>query len=467
MEFLVRDIASAVGGERVRGSPDTRVKRITTDTRHLGPGEAFVALRGERFDGHDFVVQAVARGASCLVIDRREAAEAADPAAETAVVRVGDTLEALQALGRAARERLGCPVVAITGSCGKTTVKEMLGCILAGRLKGRTPPKSYNNLIGVPLTLLDAEEDDEFVLCEFGTNAPGEIAMLASIGRPAIGVVTLVAPAHLEGLGSVEGVAEEKAALVDALPQEGLAVLNADDPRVVAMAGRCRGRVVTVGREKSADVRAEEVRQTAEGLTVVAGAQEFRVPVYGEHQAVLALAAAVVARELGVGLREAAAALAAFRPPPMRMNVAQVGDVVLVNDAYNANPRSMRAALAVLSEWPERRKVFFCGDMLELGTASRHEHAALGRAIVDAEVNRLVCVGMETAATADVAREAGMPSEDVSRCGTSVEVADAVAETVRPGDVILVKGSRAMAMERVADAIVRTFGGKSAAGEVR
>ena len=463
MKFRVDDILGATGGRLVAGSPEADAGTVCTDTRSLEAGQTFLALRGERFDGHDFLADAVERGAACLVVDAEDrlpvgqgrAGGPASARSSAAVVAVENTLDALAALGRAARARLTCPVVAVTGSCGKTTVKEMLGQILIRHLCGRTPRASFNNRVGVPLTLLDAEPADEFVLCEVGTSAPGEIAHLAEIARPTIGVVTLVAPVHLEGLGTVEGVAEEKAALVEAIPPDGAAVLNADDPRVAAMAGRCRGRVVTVGLTWEADLQAGHVIRTDRGLYFTAtGSAGFEIPVLGEHQVVLALAAAAAARELGVSIEESAAALREFEPPPMRLAVEMAGGVVVVNDAYNASPASMRAALVLLTLWPERRKVFFCGDMLELGPEGRTYHEQLGQAIAEAGVARLVCVGPESKATARAAVAAGLAAENV----TSVADADAAAaiasETVADGDLVLVKGSRAVHMETIAEAIL-------------
>jgi len=330
---------------------------------------------------------------------------------------------------------------------------------LSRRLRGRVPPASYNNAVGVPLTLLAAEADDEFVVCEMGTNAPGEIAHLASVARPTLGIVTLVAPAHLEGFGSVDGVAEEKAALVDALPPEGLAVLNADDPRVAAMAERCRGRVVTVGTTWEADLQAGHVIQTDGGLYfTTTGSAGFEVPVLGAHQAVLALAASAAAREVGVPLEASAEALRTFTPPPMRLAMEEAGGVVVLNDAYNASPASMRAALEVLTLWPDRRKVFFCGDMLELGEAAAEAHADLGRRIAEAEVARLVCVGRHANATADAAVEAGLAPGSVTAVGDAQAAADRVLATVEAGDVVLIKGSRAVGMEKVATAVAGAFG---------
>jgi UDP-N-acetylmuramoyl-tripeptide--D-alanyl-D-alanine ligase len=494
MKFTVAEMLAATGGRLLAGRRDGPAGSVSTDTRMLGRGETFLAIRGERFDGHDFLDAAVRAGAARLIVDREDCAQAfaagdgehgrarpavahpaagdgehgrarpavAHPAAgpdvahtDMAVILVRDTLESLAALGRAARERLACPVIAVTGSCGKTTVKEMLGQILVRRIKGRAPPASFNNQIGVPLTLLAAEPDDGFVLCEFGTSHPGEIAALAAVGRPTIGIVTVVAPVHLEGLGSIEGVAREKAALVESLGADGVAILNADDPRVAAMAGRCRGRVVTVGVRQAADLGGEGLALSERGLRFAAGGVQFEVPVLGEHQALLALAAAAAAREVGVPLAESALALRAFHPPKMRLALEQLGDVTVLNDAYNANPRSMAVALDLLALWPRRRKVFFCGDMRELGAESRAAHEELGRAAVRAGVERLVCVGPESQATAAAAIAAGLPAEAALTLADSPSAAAVAPGMVRGGDVVLVKGSRAMQMERVAEAIAQ------------
>ena len=485
MEFTVAEVLAATDGRLLSGTTEAPAGNVSTDTRALEAGQTFVALRGERFDAHDFLPDAVRRGAACLVVDREEKLPALGGAAtRTAAVLVRDTQAALADLGRAARGRLRCPVIAITGSCGKTTVKDMLGQVLGPRLKGKTPPASYNNQVGVPLTLLAAEEDDQFVLCEFGTNHPGEIAHLAGIARPTLGVVTLVAPVHLEGLSSIQGVAREKGALVESLGEDGVAILNADDRRVASMARKCRGRVVTVGKNRGADLRLENLVQAEDGLRFTAqygpvraggppqGGQvllceaalrcearavAFAVPVLGEHQAVLALLAAAAAREVGVPLEASAEALRRFCPPKMRLALERAGDVTILNDAYNANPRSVRAALALLALWPERRKVFFCGDMRELAQASRSEHEKLGRAVKRAGVARLVCVGPESKATARAAVAAGMKRAAVATFADAQEAARAAADFVESGDLVLIKGSRAIRMEQIAEAIAGSF----------
>jgi len=463
MNFTVTDILDTTGGRLAAGEADAPAGAVSTDTRRLGPGETFLALAGERFDGHNFLADAVKAGAACLVVHDADAATRAARKTATAVVVVEDTLRALADLARAARDRLACPVIGVTGSCGKTTVKEMLGHILSRRLRGRVPPASYNNAVGVPLTLLSAEPDDEFVVCEIGSSAPGEVAHLAAMARPTIGIVTVVAPTHLAGLGSVEGVAEEKAALVEALPPEGLAILNADDPRVAAMADRCAGRVVTVGTTWEADLQAGHLIQTDRGLYfTTTGSAGFEVPVLGKHQASLALAAAAAAQEVGIPLEASAEALRDFTPPPMRLAMEEVGGVVILNDAYNANPASMQTALEVLALWPDRRKVFFCGDMLELGDLAPSAHADLGHCIAGAEVDRLVCVGRYAKTTAAAAVEAGLSAEHVSAVADAQTAADRVLGLVETGDVVLVKGSRAVGMERVVTSVVGAFGGQLA-----
>jgi UDP-N-acetylmuramoyl-tripeptide--D-alanyl-D-alanine ligase len=454
MEFGVDEVVRATRGRLAAGRPEAGAGAISTDSRTLLPGQTFLALRGERFDGHDFLDGAVARRAACLVVDREDKVPAAALAGSVAVVVVKDTLDALADLARCVRGRLACPVIAVTGSCGKTTVKEMLARILKDRLRGSKPPASFNNSVGVPLTLLAAEPDDEFVICEFGTNSPGEIAHLASIGRPTIGIVTVVGNVHVERLGSIDGVAKEKGDMVEAIGPGGAAILNADDPRVAAMAERGRGRIVTVGLRNAADLRARDLVQTERGICFTAGHVGFEVPVIGEHQVTLALEAAAAARELGIRLEESAEALRGFEPPPMRLAVCQCGGVTVVNDAFNANPLSMRAALAQLALWPERRKVFFAGDMRELGAASRAEHEALGRALVEAGVSRLVCVGRESRATAEAAVAAGLRADNVTALADSSAAARMAPDIIRDGDVVLIKGSHAVHMERVAEAIV-------------
>jgi UDP-N-acetylmuramoyl-tripeptide--D-alanyl-D-alanine ligase len=263
-----------------------------------------------------------------------------------------------------------------------------------------------------------------------------------------------VAPVHLEGLGSIEGVAREKAALVEALPPDGVAILNSDDERVLAMAARTPARrIVKVGTGPEADLRVENLIQTQKGLSFSIGDVGFDIPVLGEHQALLAAAAVAAVREVGIQVEQSAEVLRTFRPPPNRLALEQVGGVTVINDCFNANPRSVQVALDLLALWPDRRRVFFFGDMRELGAQSRTAHELLGRAVVEAGVKRLVCVGVDSRVTAAAAVMAGLKREAVTVVADSAAAAALVPNIVQDGDVVLIKGSHATHMERVAKAL--------------
>jgi len=472
VEVALKDVLQLSGGRLLSGRLAGRVCGVSTDTRSLRRGELFVALKGERFDGHEFLARAFECGASGVVISGRRWLPQTVPEA-VAVIDVADTLQALGRLAAGYRKRLVAKVIGITGSCGKTVLKEMLGQVLARHMKGTLAAASYNNQIGVPLTLLAADPEDRFVILEMGTNAPGEIGYLASIGRPDVGIVTVIAEAHLKGLGNLDSVAAEKAALVESLPAEGLAVLNADDPRVMRMAKRSRARVVTFGVGRDADYRAQRVEITPQGLRfrargpAVAACRQaalaesaaipIRLGVIARYYVPLAMATMAVAEHLGVEAEALAEDLRHFRPPPMRLTPEMFGDVLVINDAYNANYCSALAALEVLNLWPDRRKVIFFGDMVELGAESKRLHIAVGRRIAESGVERLVTVGAEAAQVSDAAVAAGLSDDAVRHFETSLDAARKVGSFVRSGDVVLVKGSRRMVMERIVDALRGAF----------
>ncbi len=458
MQLKVSDIIGATQGRLVAGSPQGTVSGISTDTRGLQAGQAFLALVGERFDGHDFLRPAVQGGASAVIISR---GDVADQLVDFpgAVIIVADTLRALGELAAWHRSRLRGRVIGITGSCGKTTVKEMLGQVLSRHLRGHYPESSFNNAIGLPLTILRAEVDDDYLILEMGTSGPGEIAHLASIARPDIGVVTCVGMTHLAGLETIEGVAHEKENLVRGLSDGGVAVLNADDPRVAAMAEVARGRVVSFGLGEG-DIRASRLETDATGgaLFVLNDGPQVHLPVPGRHNVYNALACAAVCREMGLSDAAVAEGLAEFRPARHRLVRHELAaDTVLVDDSYNANPTSMLAALDVLEYLPVLgRRILVVGDMRELGPESAAMHGQLGQAIADSTVDVLVTVGEETHHTA----LAAMRRERLERhhFATSAEAAAVVARLVREGDAVLVKGSRSLAMEQVVWAVLKRFG---------
>ena len=449
------DIVAATGGGLVRGA-ELMVAGVSIDTRTLQPGELYVAVRGKRFDGHQFVTAAIRAGAAGVVVDN----DAALPATGCAVV-VGNTTDALGRIAALHRQRVSCRVVAITGSNGKTTTKEMLAAILATKYRTLRPHGSFNNDIGVPLTVLRLERDTEAAVFEIEMNELGGTERLARICRPEVGVITNIGDTHLEFMSDRQGVAQEKAELLQVLPRTGTAVLNADDDIVMAIGDRYApsGRL-TFGLDREADVFATDIRDAGlAGMEFrLQGEHVVRLPVPGRHNVANCLAACAAAHALNMDFEAMLEAIAEFQPPPMRLRVLRLGSVTLVEDCYNANPQSVRAALQVLRESaPVECRIAFLGDMLELGAASAAQHETLGRELASV-VNRLVLVGPMGKRTAAAALDAGLSASSVRWFETSGQARDALFDLVRLGDTILVKGSRAMAMELVSQEIAKHYG---------
>lgn len=437
---------------------------VGTDSRGALDGHVFVALRGERHDGHEHVAAAANAGASAALVDR-DVDVAALPAG-FGVLRVDDALAALQRIAAAHRRRLRATVVGITGSAGKTTTRRMLDAILSRRLRGVQSPKSFNNHIGVPLTLLSADASHDYVLAEIGMSAPGEIASLARIAEPEIGIVTSIGRAHLAGLGSVEAIAREKASLLANLRAYGAAIACADAPALRPFL-RGLGDVTTFGESPDADVRLTARGAVDGGQAIeVDGSFAAHLALPGRHNAINALAAIAAARRLGVddgaiaeGLARTTAGDMRFEP---RLLASRDGEapIMLVNDAYNANPDSVAAALATFVEIAAAapRRVIVLGDMLELGDDGPSLHAGMGERVVDAarraSIDVAIFVGPLSAHAARVA--AREPSIHVIAQPTLD--ADAIATHIRPGDAVLLKASRGMALERAAEAITWHFG---------
>jgi UDP-N-acetylmuramoyl-tripeptide--D-alanyl-D-alanine ligase len=452
--FTVQDIVRATQGALVAGDLGIPVTGVSIDSRSLGVGEAFFAIQGHRLDGHAFLAEAAARGAACLVVHTLPD----DVPANVPLVLVEETTQALGRLGAWHRGRFTIPVVAVTGSNGKTTTKELAAGVLATRWNVLRPERSFNNQWGLPLTLLQLGPEHEAAVLEIGTNARGEIAALTALAAPTVGVVTTVAAVHTEFLGSLEGVREEKVALVRALPADGVAVLNADDPRVAGMARDTRARVVTYGRAATAHVRAAgEVTEDERGLafTLAAGGEQQPVvlALAGRHNLTNALAAAATGVAVGLAPADVARGLAAVRPVAGRCVWRQAGEVTLLDDTYNASPVSVRAALdTVAAHRRGRRVVVVLGDMLELGALTEEAHREVGRQVAALPADELVGVGRAMQAAVEAAREAGLAE---ARHLTTFE--DTVAHLLKrvvAGDLVLIKGSRGMRMERVVDALV-------------
>jgi len=461
IELGIDEVAAATGG-RLLGDPGARVTGpVVIDSRLVVPGALFVALPGEHVDGHDFVAAATAAGASVVLVSREVDAPAA--------VVVDDVQAALGALARAVLERLRAAgpleVVGITGSVGKTTTKDLVGQLLAPEAPTVVPQGSFNNEIGLPLTVLEADASTRYLVCEMGASGLGHLAYLTDVAPPDVAVVLVVGSAHLGGFGGVEAVAQAKAELVAGLRPGGTAILNADDLRVAAMAAAAPGPVVTFGTVTGTDVRAQDVRTDRAGrasFTLVAGgtSTEVALQLVGEHHVTNALAAAAVALRLGLAPAVVAERLSAARATsPHRMQVTERPDgVTVIDDSYNANPDSMRAALRALAvvAGRERRSVAVLGEMLELGEESRERHDEVGRLAVRLNVRLTVVVGDGAWAIREGAMMEGSWGEEVVHVA-DVDAARAVlADEVRPGDVVLVKASHGTGLWRLADELART-----------
>lgn len=458
MPFTVQDLVRATHGALIGGDLGLPVSAVSIDSRTLGVGEAFFAIKGHCLDGHRFLSEAAGRGASCLVVHHLPD----ELPAGVPVILVDDTTRALGRLAASYRSRFDLPLVAVTGSNGKTTTKEMIAALLGTRWAVLKSAGSFNNQWGLPLTLLGLSPEHRAVVVELGTNQPGEIAYLAELCRPTVAVVTQVAPVHTEFFKSLEGVREEKAALVRAIPVDGAVVLNGDDPLVRGMARETRGRVITAGLGSGVDVRAEgEIRDDVGGITFTLEIKDRRGPVRlafsGRHNVVNALLSSGVGLALGLSFEEIVAGLEAARPAKGRLIWRRAGSVRILDDSYNANPASVRAALDTLAAGGRGRLLVALGDMLELGDTASAAHREVGRQVAALGVAEFVGVGPLMREAVEAAREAGLLESHHAE--TFEDTVALVLKRLAPEDVLLVKGSRKMRMERVVDALVARLGG--------
>ncbi|MER6674241.1 UDP-N-acetylmuramoyl-tripeptide--D-alanyl-D-alanine ligase [Streptomyces sp. NPDC000983] len=458
------EIAAVVGGQTYDiPDPSAQVTGpVVRDSREVVPGSLFVAFVGERVDGHDYAAAVVEAGAAAVLASR--------PVGVPAIV-VDDVQTALGALARHVVGRLGTTLVALTGSAGKTSTKDLIAQVLRRKAPTVFTPGSLNNEIGLPLTALSATEETRFLVLEMGARGIGHIRYLTGLTPPKVGLVLNVGTAHIGEFGGREQIAEAKGELVEALPEDGAAILNADDPLVRAMASRTKAKVLLFGESGEADVRAENVRLTDSGqpsfmLHTPSGASEVTMRLYGEHHVSNALAAAAVAHQLGMSAEEIATALSeAGSLSRWRMEVTERPDgVTVVNDAYNANPESMRAALRALAAMGKGRRTWaVLGKMAELGDEALAEHDAVGRLAVRLNVGKLVAVGGREASWLQLgAYNEGSWGEESVHVSDAQAAVDLLRSELRPGDVVLVKASRSVGLESVAQALVET----GAEGEV-
>jgi len=454
--FTSADIAALTGGVLSPGAPGTAVRRVWTDSRTVRRGDLFVALSGPRFDGHQFVAEALRKGAVGALV--RHGFKLPGTAL---LIAVEEPLRAFQDLARAHRRRCDIPVVAVSGSNGKTTTKDMIAAILAERFITLKTEGNLNNHIGVPQTLLRLTSRHEAAVIEMGISGPGEMARLCEIAEPTHGVLTNIGPTHLETLGDVRAVARAKGEMLDALPADGMAVLNADDVFYDELRARVRGRILSFGFSRRADVRALHVEtQGPSATTLRVGVRErarpfaVRLATAGAHNVANALAAVAAGLAVGVGEGAIRSGLARYRPAGMRSEVRRWRGMTVLNDCYNANPASMRAALRWLTEARGTgRAIAVLGDMLELGGGTTQAHHSIGEEAARLGTDYVLTVGVLAAGIAAGARSAGMPAACVITARDHATAAERLRGILRKGDVVLLKGSRGARMERVLEAL--------------
>ena len=464
----LHDFLEATGGRvlisSTIGSLDAlTIGAVTTDSRQVRNGDVFWALRGGKRDGHEFAADAFQRGAAGAVVSRLM-----DIPTGRWALMVADTQDALRRWASWKRRHFTGLVIAVTGSVGKTTTRQMIHTVLSARLKGTASPRNFNNHLGLPLSMLAIEPEHDYAVLELGASRPGEIKALAELCVPKIGVITQLGEAHLAGFGSRQGVAEAKAELLAALPPDGQAIL-ADDPALRQVAHDCQARITWVGAGEQCDLRAIGVttQQGQLNFRVVAGGNpgredlraavgyKFTVPVWGRHHLTGALVAVAVGRTLGLDLEQIADALACFQSLPMRCEVREIRGATVINDTYNASPTAMCAALELLREMEAPgRRIVVCGDMAELGTQSVALHWQLGKQVAEvAAADLLIACGQFARHVVAGARAGGMAAGRTIACQQSEEILPHLGQAVVPGDVVLVKGSRVMGMERVVEAL--------------
>lgn len=458
----LQDVVDSTGAIAIRGASETELIGVSTDTRTLGKGELYLALSGPNFDGNAFAEAAARQGAGALLLRQEDGIDSRELPGDVPVLTHTDPRRALADLGAWYRSTLACPVIGITGSCGKTTTKNVLRDLVSRIRPVVASPSSFNNDIGVPHTLFLADRSTQLIALEMGTNHPGEIAALARIARPTAGIVTNIGASHLEGLGSVEGVAREKGDLLASLPRDGFCVINADCQYSAELAGRTGAQVITFSVEGAGDLDARDLYFHSGGTTLrLSGLIEAEItsPLLGTHNVQNLMAALACCVGLELPLDEVLPGIANLSGGRQRMERIDLPGVTIFDDSYNANPESLRAAVRVLAGLHGfQRRVLVIGDMLELGDLAAELHHAVGCEAAAAGIDRLVLVGELARAAAAGALEGGLAAEHVHHAETTADAGPLLLDLVEEGDVVLVKGSRRMRLEELVQALIEERG---------
>lgn len=470
IEIRYKELLDIVEGNPFPEGPleDFQLKGVSIDSRNIEPQNLFIAIKGEKFDGHGFIKQALDKGASCAVISEDRLSNKEIPYLTSTsgkrAVLVKDTRTALQNIARWYRDKFKVKVVGVTGTNGKTTTKEMIAEVLSKKYKVLRSEKSFNNQVGVPLTLLKITPETEVLVLELGMNQPGEIKILTRMANPDLGLITNIGPAHLEFMGSLEKIAQAKFELLDNMDEKGKIVLNADDPWLAKRAKTEKRKVYTFGLEKEADFVAKNVIQNGNGFSSFSVNNSFPITLklLGKHNVYNALAAFAVGSVLKVGNDKIKGALEEYFPFELRMELSEVDGIKILNDSYNANPTSMEMALETLKEMKAPgNKVAVLGDMLELGEKSLAFHKKIGEKVKECEVDYLFTFGGRSSGIAQGAKDKGFEKKKIFSFQDKKSLLEKLLEILKPGDVVLFKGSRKMGLEEIVDGLKKLYPVKS------
>lgn len=451
------EVAKAVNGQLIGTDKNTRIRGVSTDSRNIQNGDLFFAIQGEHFNGHQFIVQAIDAGAAGVVISREHALDL--KGRSSSLIQVANTVTALGDLAKYYRQKLDTQIIGITGSNGKTTTKEMTYHLLSYFSPTVKSQKSFNNLIGVPITIFEIENRHRYGVLEMGTNAPGEILRLSEIGNPDVAAIVNISKTHLEGLVNIEGVAQAKGEILENIRTGGVFVYNADNPWCVTIANRYKGKSVSFGFSHHAQIKCTDVKEKNTGYRVtINGYLDVYIPIPGNHNINNCLASFAVCYALGHDLNDLKDVLSSFTLPSMRMEQQCIGNITVINDAYNANPESVSAALRYLREINTmNRRVFICGDMLELGKESCQLHREVGEKVAHLNIDVLWTVGEHAYEIARAAKLSGMPERRIMSFKEVADISGSEIHTLKENDTVLIKGSRGMHMEKVVEKFKEFF----------
>jgi len=455
--FTIDEILKATNGKLVSGQPQNIVSGISTDSRTINRGELFIALKGDNFDGYNFINECLVRGATGILISNKDSSRVSAIAASGLVniIKVPDTLKALGDIAYFHRMRFNIPVIGITGSNGKTTTKDMIAHLLGVKYKVLKNLGTLNNFIGVPLTILKLNKEHQICVLEMGTNHVGEISRLTDIARPNIGIITNVGPSHLEFFKDLETVSRAKMELFKNFNSDHIAIWNADDGMLSSLYQNLTCKKRTFGLSNTCDFKATNIESIEDGWRFALNESKLiKIKLLGKHNVYNALAAITLADAFGINYSEIHSSLLSFKAPSMRMEILEVAGIKIINDCYNSNPKSVESAINVLSNFnASGRRIFVSGDMLELGEISNYFHHQIGLNVAASGIDIFIGVGPLSKESTMAAVRSGMNKDAVMFCEDSQKAGELLRKTLRSGDVVLIKGSRGMKMEKACSTI--------------